>query len=267
MTIFSICVQAAIGITVFVAIGRLFHKGVFKRAIVTAAALSVVGIFVSLLHLGKPMLAYKALMQFGSSWLSREIWLMAFFAGFTVVAAILVLLNSQKKALTTSMVTLAAFIGLINVYAMASIYSTTSVLVWQGMATFIEFFAVTLSIGAVLFLTISVKEAAAMRQQVALAVAAVIIIQVTTVITRLIFLGGSSSIAIQNSMEVLGNMAFVTAFQWIAILAGVCLVLWVAKEQITRLAINVVLGSALLLLVGQIIGRYGFYASIVVGLN
>ena len=265
LTLFSICIQAAVGIMLFVAIGRLMNKeGVFKNAVITAAGLGIIGMLASLLHLGRPLSAMNALFQFGSSWLSREIWFTAIFVGLTVVAAVLLYVKPQASGAVTGLSAGAALVGLIDAFAMAKIYSSASVPVWQGAATTIEFYAAALSMGAMLFLVLSGKEAGKMKKIVALTVAAVVVVQVAVVVPYFISLGAGTGTALQASLMILGSLKTAVAIKWLFILAGAGLVLWQAKDEQSKSVSGVVAGGAALILVGQVVGRYVFYAAMVV---
>ncbi|MEA5022077.1 hypothetical protein SDC9_17170 [bioreactor metagenome] len=265
LTVFSICIQAAVGIMLFVAIGRLMNKeGVFKNAVVTATGLGIIGMLASLLHLGRPLSAMNALFQFGTSWLSREIWFTAIFVGLTVVAAVLLYAKPQAAGAVTGLSAGAALVGLIDVFAMARIYSSASVPVWQSAATTIEFLAAALSMGAMLFLVLSLKEAGKMKKIVALTVAAVVAVQVAVVIPYFISLGAGTGTALQASLMILGSLKTAVAIKWLFILAGAGLVLWLAKDELSKSVSGAVAGSAALILVGQVVGRYVFYAAMVV---
>ncbi len=265
LTVFSICIQAAVGIMLFVAIGRLMNKeGVFKNAVVTATGLGIIGMLASLLHLGRPLSAMNALFQFGTSWLSREIWFTAIFVGLTVVAAVLLYAKPQAAGAVTGLSAGAALVGLIDVFAMARIYSSASVPVWQSAATTIEFLAAALSMGAMLFLVLSLKEAGKMKKIVALTVAAVVAVQVAVVIPYFISLGAGTGTALQASLMILGSLKTAVAIKWLFILAGAGLVLWLAKDELSKSVSGAVAGGAALILVGQVVGRYVFYAAMVV---
>ena len=265
LTLFSICIQAAVGIMLFVAIGRLMNKeGVFKNAVLTAAGLGIIGMLASLLHLGRPLSAMNALFQFGTSWLSREIWFTAIFVGLTVVAAVLLYVKPQASGAVTGLSAGAALVGLIDAFAMAKIYSSASVPVWQGAATTIEFYAAALSMGAMLFLVLSGKEAGKLKKIVALTVAAVVAVQVAVVVPYFISLGAGTGTALQASLMILGSLKTAVAIKWLFILAGAGLVLWQAKDEQSKSVSGVVAGGAALILVGQVVGRYVFYAAMVV---
>lgn len=271
LTLFSICIQAAIGVMAFVAIGKLLNKdGIFKNAMIAAAGLGIVGMIASLLHLGRPFVAFRALYQFGSSWLSREIWFTAIFLALTVIAVILTYKKPEQQENIKALIYVAALVGLADVYLMASIYSSTSVPVWQVGATFVEFYAAAITMGAILFLLLSRKEIANMSKIIALVVSGAVIVQVAVVVPAFISLGASSSSAVQSSLALLMMMPLATAIKWVFILIGTGLVLWIAKDDIAKPVTNVLLASVVLLLAGQVVGRYLFYASMVVtriGLN
>ena len=265
LVIFSICIQAAIGIMLFIGIGRLLNKdGVFRNATLLAAALGIVGMSTSLLHLGRPMGAIRALNHFATSWLSREIWFTSIFVGLVVVTALLVLLKPENKGSATGLTWVAAIVGLVDVFVMASIYSTTSAPIWQGNATFVEFYAAAISMGAVLFLLLSLNEAVSMGKIVALATVGIVVIQVAVVVPSFVAAGSSTSLALQRSLEILAGMGLANSLKWIAILAGASIMLWLAREEKVKSYGALVTSGALLLLVGQIVGRYLFYVSVVV---
>lgn len=265
LTAFSICIQAAAGIMLFVALGRLMNKDhVFKNPVIAAAGLGVVGMLASLLHLGRPLHALNALFQFSDSWLSREIWFTAIFVGLTLVAAVRLYVKPQAGGAITGLAAVAALVGLVDVFAMAKIYSSASVPVWQSAATTVEFYAAAISMGAMVFLVLDMKEAGKMRKFVALAVAGVVAIQTAIIVPYFISLGVSTSTALQVSLAILSSLETAIIIKWLFILAGAGAVLWMAKDELSKTASCTVAGGAALLLIGQVVGRYVFYAAMVV---
>jgi len=265
LTIFSVCLQAAIGMMVFVAIGRLLNKeSVFKNAMLTASGLGIIGMLASLLHLGRPLRAINSLNQFGTSWLSREIWFTAIFLGLTIFTFGLVYVKPKATSVITGLSGVAAVVGLIDVYLMASIYNSASVPIWHNVSTYVEFYATAISIGAMLFLVFSLKEAAKMRKILAVTVGIVVIIQVASTMLFLISSGVNSSAALQSSLAILGGMKLATAIKWLFILAGAGSILWMAKDELSKSFKGAIFSGAALVLIGQIVGRYLFYAAMVV---
>ncbi|NLJ72002.1 MAG: dimethyl sulfoxide reductase anchor subunit [Syntrophomonadaceae bacterium] len=265
LTIFSICIQASVGIVLFIAIAKLLNKeGIFKNATLVAAGLGIIGMLASVFHLGQPMKAFFALYQFSSSLLSREIWFTAIFVALVVLAALIFMLKPENKGIITGLIVVAALVGLIDIGLMGAIYSNASVPFWQTSATFVEFYMAAISMGAILFLFLSLQEANFMKKILAVTIAAAVAIQIAVVIPNLINLSISSSMAIQSSLVILSSMSLAGLFEWLFILAGAILAVWVAKDELSPSINNLVLSSAVLLLVGQTIGRYLFYAAMVV---
>lgn len=266
LTLFSICLQAAIGIMVFVAIGRLVNKdGIFKNAMLVAAGLGIIGLLSSVLHLGRPFKAYLALTQFSSSWLSREIWFSGLFVGLTVLAVLILLFRPQNKGAVNGTSLLAAAVGLVAIAVMSSVFTNASVPLWNSAVTFVEFYAAAISMGAIIFLLLSIQEAAVIKKLVAMAVAVAVIVQIVAVMPNLISLANNPNEAIVGSMAILNGMAVVGALKWLFILVGTVLVLWVVKDELSPTMTSAVTISALLLFAGQLVGRYLFYAAMVVG--
>lgn len=250
---------------IFVAIGMLLNKdALFKNSVFAAVGLGVIGMLASLLHLGKPFSAIRALYQFGESWLSREIWFTAIFMALLVLIALLIILKSDNRRAIIGLAWGAVLVGLVDVFSMAATYSTSSVPIWQGNATFVEFYAATISIGAVLFLLLSFKEAVNMGRIAALAVAAIVIVQVAIVVPYFVAVAGNSSAALHGSLGILASMGLANSLKWIAILSGTVMVLWLVKGEQSKSFESLLAGSAFLLFAGHLVGRYLFYASLVV---
>lgn len=280
LLVFTILVQAAIGIMAFTAVAKLVNKdGSHKSSILTSAGLSIVGLLASLMHLGRPLSALNALAQFGSSWLSREIWFTAAFTGFTVLAALFILFKPSAKGAINALILIAAVVGLADVFVMASIYNFTSVQAWQYSSIFVEFYAAAISMGAVLFMALGRKEASYMRRTLTLAIGAAVALQVVAMVLYYIQLGANDSLATQKSLSLLNSMGGAMALKWLLILLGAGLVFLPTKntnmttsagQAAMEVAVatdstwisNISLAAALLF-IGQIVGRYLFYAIMV----
>lgn len=287
LVIFTIFIQAAIGIMVFVAIAKLLNKdSSLKAAIIVSAGLAIIGLLASLMHLGRPLSALNSLTQFGSSWLSREIWFTGTFTGLTFLTAVLILFKPSAKGAINALIPIAGIIGLADVFVMASIYHFTSVQAWQYNSVFVEFYAAALSMGAVLFMVLSSKEASPVRRTATLTIGAAVIIQVVAMIHYYVQLGANESLAAQKSLALLNSMGGVMAIKWLLILLGAGLMFLPFKTAKTNiltgqgaaevaaaaegtLSTNLLMAASLLI-IGQIVGRYLFYAVMVisgVGLN
>ncbi len=269
LTIFSFCVQAAIGIMVFVAVGKCLDKEkIYKNAVIAAAGLAIVGLIASLAHLGQPLSAANALLRFSTSWLSREIWLTGAFTGLTLLAALLLLVKPDTKGLIRGLTILAALIGVADIYAMAAIYYFASIPAWHHSAIFVEFYAVALSVGAVLFLILSPQAGETIRKIAAITAVAAIVVQVAAMVPYYVELGASANLAVQKSLSILSQLGLSLVVKWLFVLAGAGLLLFRFNGKAQEAAR--IYGAAALVLIGQLTGRYLFYAIMVVirvGLN
>ncbi len=264
LIIFTICVQAAVGLMVFTAVAKQLNKdGIFKTAVATAAGLAIVGLLASFLHLGHPIAAVNTLMGFATSWLSREIWFTSAFTGLTVLAVLLIYFKPAAKKAINIFIILAAVIGLIDVLAMASVYTSSSVAAWQSNSIVVEFYAAAISMGALLFLALSAKEdTGRMRKIVAIAVAAAFVIQAVAMIPYYNGFGASTNLALQQSHAILSSMTPAMVLKWAAILVGAGLLFLPAREKSKEAPI--ILGAAALVVLGQAVGRYLFFAIMIV---
>lgn len=155
LLIFTICMQAAIGGTLMLA---LFYKKistlgeertfkVMKLSLIVFAALSIVGLAASFAHLGSPLNALNTIRNIGSSWMSREI----LFTGLFIAAIILTLvLALAKKKVSPVALVITALIGLVDIFCMGAIYSASLVSGWNSVHTFTSFYGTALVLGAVL---------------------------------------------------------------------------------------------------------------------
>ncbi len=279
LILFSICLQAAIGLMIFATLAKYLYKDAsYKVAVVSAAALAVIGLLASFLHLGQPFRAVNSLAHFATSWLSREIWLTSIFTGLTVVTALLLLFKPASQGLVRTFMALAAVFGLLDVYAMASVYTSTSVSAWNYSAVTVEFYAAAISMGALLFLTLSGSEGSKVRRPAVIITGIAVALQVAAMVGYYIQLGASSSSAAQQSLALLSGMSGAMAVKWLFILLGTGLLLFPIQKQ--QLSVNssgqaaaevaaaglsgtTIYIAAALLVIGQIVGRYLFYAMMI----
>jgi DMSO reductase anchor subunit len=109
---------------------------------VMAAALGV-----SLLHLGSPAGAWRALRNLRSSWLSREVLLAILFAAGGAGFAFLRAGSRGPEGLRTGLAIVTALSGVGLVYAMAQVYRVRTVPAWDTTLTTVSFFATALLLG------------------------------------------------------------------------------------------------------------------------
>lgn len=268
LLIFTLFLQAAIGSMMFITLGKLIYTDKqFKTAAFTTAGLSVIGVLASFIHLGQPLSALNSLSNLGSSWLSNEALLAGIFMGIAVLFALVQYSKPDNQSLNTALRWAGSIVGIVAVFAMGKVYTMSSVPVWQGVNTFVDFYATTIALGALVFLVSSRKELKDVNKQIfPIIVLAAAVIQVAVAVPYAFSLG-QNGMAAQASAQVISEMSGIVGLKWLLILGGAGLLIWTANENSNKTGVKsgagliYVAGAAVL--VGEILGRYVFYASMI----
>jgi Fe-S-cluster-containing dehydrogenase component/DMSO reductase anchor subunit len=109
----------------------------------------------SLFHLGRPMLAWRALLGLRTSWLSREIAAFGLFAGLACAHAALLWRGISLPALGMAV----AGAGLAGVWSSVNVYAATRRECWRGPVTGAKFFGTTAVLGIATVLAASLVAA------------------------------------------------------------------------------------------------------------
>lgn len=235
-------------------------------------------------HLSKPWLSFYAVRNFHMSWLSREV---VFTVLFFLALSLLWILSRLKKdyhKLITAVGWLSILFGFIMVYCMARIYMLPTQVAWNSSSVIISFFATTFLLGAMAIaclLVLDLKFAEIqkagdvdIRSQVikysmvwlVLVACMAVAVQLAVTYCQIYLLAKGDFIA-QTSLELLFNL-----YTPLFMLRLFCLILapfWIgyaiyrmqkAKSTPQGLMISVYM-SCLLVLIGEILGRFLFYAT------
>ncbi|MDP9402381.1 MAG: dimethyl sulfoxide reductase anchor subunit, partial [Actinomycetota bacterium] len=122
---------------------------------VGAALAGVVALAASLLHLGRPTAALKALRNLRTSWLSREVALLSAFAAASLGYAGAWTVGDPRTTGTTLRLALgvgAVALGVAGVYASGRLYLVPARPVWHSRRTLVAFFATAGATGPLLAL-------------------------------------------------------------------------------------------------------------------
>lgn len=150
LVIFTFLSQMAIG-----AFACLFFIDTYKEKIserstvislITILAISAVAVVVSVFHLGHPFAAYRALLNFGASWLTREIVFFPLFMFFVLLYTFFAKTKAQKQILGWTTVVF----GAVTIFSTAMIYTIPSVPAWNNGTTLAAFFLTALLPGPIL---------------------------------------------------------------------------------------------------------------------
>ena len=269
LLIFSLFTQIAIGTMLFTFLAEILYKDKrFKLAALVTAIFGVIGVFASFAHLGQPLSALNVLARFGQSWLSTEAVLAGIFAGVAVLYVLFVYLRAGDRGLSLALSGIGSVLGLVVVFSMAKVYSTTSAPIWQGINTFIDFYATTIALGALLFLATSISRIKdASKNIFGYSILAAVAVQAASAIPHALGLT-EMGLAAQNSVYILNSVNGLVWAKWLLILggAGVALRLTFANKasEEPKYYVGAFYTAGAALIVGQIIGRYLFYAALVV---
>ncbi|MDR2055214.1 MAG: dimethyl sulfoxide reductase anchor subunit [Desulfovibrio sp.] len=108
--------------------------------------LAVTGSIFSFAHLGDIPGAYRALFNPGSSWLSREAWLVGIFVCTTALCAFQI----WRKAHYRLFLSAAACFGILATFASSSVYAGAVTQKWQSANPVMEFYGAAFLLGPVL---------------------------------------------------------------------------------------------------------------------
>lgn len=109
-------------------------------------------------HLSKPLLSFLAILNVEHSWLSREILFTIFFFLSTMLLWYLSVYQPRQHEFITSLGWAAILFGLIVVYCMANIYIMPTQEVWNSLSMIFSFYATTLLLGCIMMACLMVLD-------------------------------------------------------------------------------------------------------------
>jgi len=228
----------------------------------------LVALTASLLHLGRPSRALKALRNLRTSWLSREVAALSAFSLLSCgYAAAWALGGAEGRAPTLALGVAAVLVGAAGVYASARLYLVPARPVWNSRRTPVAFFATAVSTGPLVALLS--LDRSTMRPEW---IAALIVVAAT---------GTVAQIAVQARLYAIvrrrpdqqhrgtaalldGELHSLFRGRIVAALIGLGLLISATTVPLGRAAAGGRLGVALVVVaVGELAGRYLFYVSVV----
>jgi anaerobic dimethyl sulfoxide reductase subunit C (anchor subunit) len=285
LMMFTLISQLAIGSFILLVLVRSMlarkdartAKQLTRFGFLAVGPLMALALVFSLFHLGTPTGAYRSILNLGSSWLSREILT----AGGFFVLWFISYKAYQKENGGNSLGWITSLVGLLAIYSMASIYVSSIRPAWDNANTYVSFFGTTFALGclgAAGLITYGAK-GNELSHETLLLLKKVSLVSVAAVILPLLYLPvfisglGSGVAAAQASAELLsGSYAIVLVTRGILSLFGAGLLFYgIGKAANMRsVPTHLVYTALILVIVGEFIGRYVFYASavsIMIGMN
>jgi len=155
LIVLTLLTQVSLGTVATAVLLELAGAGPLGRGRLTGAAAAAfvagaVALGASLLHLGRPTRALKALRNLRTSWLSREVALFSVFSGLSLAYAASWVAGADAVLPVLGLV--AVTLGLAGVYASARLYLVPARPVWNSPRTPVAFFATAVSTGPLLTL-------------------------------------------------------------------------------------------------------------------
>ncbi|WP_159566477.1 dimethyl sulfoxide reductase anchor subunit family protein [Budvicia diplopodorum] len=126
----------------------LFNK--LGKMAIAVLLVNIVGSVLSLLHLGSPTGAYRAVLGIGHSWLSREVVAFFLLNGIVVLWAAIVFRFNRNRSLVKAISVVASVAGLAAIMVSAQVYyQMASHPMWHSIMTHLNFIATALLLGFV----------------------------------------------------------------------------------------------------------------------
>ena len=255
------------------------------RALLAIGPVMVLALVVSLLHLGNPLNAYRAVTNLATSWLSREIF---FGVLFTVAGAAFALAQWRKIgtfAVRNVVAWIAALLGLGLVFVMSNVYLLPTQPAWDTLATPISFFVTAFLLGVLAMGVAFVANYAYVQRKNPgcadaqcvllrdslrwIALASVVLMGIELVLTPLqvAYLAASPNSAAQASVGMLfGQLGILFALRLVLVFLGAGILAVFAYQYAKepgheRVLGNLAYASFAIVLIAEVIGRFLFYAA------
>jgi anaerobic dimethyl sulfoxide reductase subunit C (anchor subunit) len=254
------------------------------RPLFIVVPIMVLALLASLLHLSNPGNIVRAAPNLGSSWLSREVVLSV---AFVILAALYTILQWRKigtNGLRTVIGWIAVVIGLLQTYAMAMVYMIRTQPAWNTPATPVTFFVTSLLLGVlavavallVNYNAIEKKETNTAQKQLELlrdvlqgiAMIAIILLGIEFLVlpVYLAYLSTQGAAALESIKILTGSYGITLIIRLLLVFIGA----GVAATYMFRHASSIgkektmtvlVYSAFILVLVGEVMGRFLFYAT------
>jgi anaerobic dimethyl sulfoxide reductase subunit C (anchor subunit) len=293
LVVFTLLGQMAVGGFVVVWLTHLITRREASdaevRKLCNAALLGVgpvvvLSLLVSLFHLGSPLNAWRAISNLGSSWLSREVFFILAFFVMWCVCAYMQWRGVGTERLRGIWAGLTGLVGLLAIVSSAMIYMLPTRPAWNSVATPISFLVSTFLLGAltagavfaVYYLvrgkdsptqTALVREA---LRTIGLIAIAMILVQALTLALQMAYLGGGTLDARASGQLMLSTYG---VWFWLRILIGIVaglVLVWLGWRRLVGAetgmpagVTGLAFGAFVVVLVGEIMGRVLFYATVV----
>ena len=222
-----------------------------------------VALAIAFCHLGSPLTAYRAVVNVGTSWLSREV----LFAGL-FLAMVGICYRWQRRGVQRKLMRrirwAAVFIGALCIFSMACVYTNSAVPAWETYYTHIAFYSTAVIFGCALHVALSWREHGNQGLQLVpvVLIACAVVMQLVGVVPYLMVLA-SGPPAAQQSLRFLARLWPVLACSQLLALGGLGAMVgfWQTyRQKPLQVANRWLYGALLAFVLATGTGRALFYA-------
>ncbi|WP_119070551.1 dimethyl sulfoxide reductase anchor subunit family protein [Aggregatilinea lenta] len=253
------------------------------RALLAIGPAIVLGVIVSLLHLGNPVNAYRAIFNIDSSWLSREILATVLFTGLGAVFAFLQWRKIATFQVRRILAVVTALAGLVLVFCMSQVYMLDFEPAWNTAATPITFFVTTFLLGGLAMgaafvanytylkskpnladLSVQADLLRASLQGIALGAMVLVGIELIVMPLYVAYLSNGNAIAVESASKLTSEYGVIFALRLALGVIGAVLfsvfLYTTATLKKERQMVNFAYGAFAVVLIAEVLGRFLFYA-------
>ena len=286
---FTILGQTAAGLMIVLLIVRAYITGkggvnladrLTDRSLYMVVPIMALALLASLLHLGSPLHIVRAVPNIGSSWLSREVVMAVTFVIFAALFTFLQLRKSGSNSLRTFLGWITGLVSAAYIYSMGMVYMIPTQPSWNTLATPLTFIAGSLLLGTLAMSAGLVAGYALNKEKKGddtklvhtilqgLAITAIFLLGVEFLVMPLYtaYLATQGTAALQSLNMMTGTYGAVMFLRLLMIFAGAgVLVAYLYRnasvaEKEKTLA-TLAYSAFTLVLVGEVLGRFIFYAT------
>lgn len=269
LVLFTIMAQWAVGIAIMLVITDLFlvkyspegHQGLRIGGMLVLPLCALAVIF-SIFHLGQPLLAFKAIGNLGTSWLSREI-LATSFLGISALAYSYVWWKTpENESIRKGLGVLTAIIGLVTIIISAKVYTMPAHATWNNWQTSASFLLGTFFLGSLTILTLLSAYSSEAEPMAKKSLAGVTIISLIGLIITLSALTAGYGASAEQTAAV--GLVVSSSLFWIRILCGLVIPGAIALSLLGEVKISkgLLVTGLLIAVIGELSGRALFYYSV-----
>ncbi len=267
LVLMLVVTQASVGLWGALTIAYFLNQialTVVPTVAVTATAIGMVGLLAASFHLGRPWLAYRSILGWKRSWLSREAIAFTAYMSLATVTIALVAVGTLDWWISIGL-GLTALSGGIAVYCSAMIYIATRRQLWSMVRTMPEFAATTACLGTAL---VSIWSVAGLEQKQLLILATIFggLALVTKVLDWRAGQPGQikwDDFAARSGRLLRGRLNFAFLCAVICIFSSAMLVMAVAMVEPGLIRSVLAAATISLLALSQLLTRWLYFASVV----